>query len=267
MKMSSLAHASIQQLSLVDLSLHNSKVKAEHRYVMPPIPTERFIYITSGSVCFHLRDGQVSAGARDMVYLPKGTAYRSFWFERSTFVVVDLLLQDADGRDIQFADAPGVLFHDVHHVYDGLLAELGKMVKAKGPFDWLERLSLSFKLLCEIARDTNRSELDEKYSQIKQAVTYLEGNYTDDFTVDSLSKMCSLSAATFRRLFREWKGMSPVEYRNRLRITRAAELLKSGRYTVSEAAEQVGIRDIKYFGKLFKRYAGFNPGTLKKTVF
>ena len=58
--------------------------------------------------------------------------------------------------------------------------------------------------------------------------------------------------------------MSPVDYRNRLRIRKAAELLRTGRYTIGEAADQVGIQDIKYFGKLFKRYTGFNPGALKK---
>jgi len=76
--------------------------------------------------------------------------------------------------------------------------------------------------------------------------------------------VCFLSPASFRRLFLECKGMSPGEYRNRLRIRRASELLKTGAYTVSEAAEQVGIGDIKYFGKLFKRYTGLTPGTIKK---
>ena len=32
---------------------------------------------------------------------------------------------------------------------------------------------------------------------------------------------------------------------------------------VTEAAEQVGINDLKYFGKLFKRYAGVTPRTIK----
>ena len=62
----------------------------------------------------------------------------------------------------------------------------------------------------------------------------------------------------------ECKRVTPEEYRNRLRIRRASELLKTGKYTVAEAAEQVGIRDIKYFGKLFRRYTGINPSPLKK---
>jgi len=265
MKMDSLAYASIDQLTLVNLRLEPCSVQAMHRYVMEPAPVERFIYITRGEVCFSLESGALHAGALDMVYLPRDTAYHSRWQTASDFIVVDLLLRDGEGQDIRFGDCPSVLFHDTHRVYDGLLTELAAKAVAAGPFDWLERLSLCFKLLCNMARDTNREELDENQQKIKEGLSYLESNYILDFPVEKLADICNLSSASFRRLFQLCKGMSPVEYRNRLRMTKAAELLRTGRYTVSEAAEQVGIPDVKYFGKLFKRYLGANPGTIKKS--
>ena len=265
MKMDALAYAPIHQLSLINLQLKSCRVPAAHSYTMPAPPVERFVYITRGSVCFFLNNCRLEAKAWDMVYLPGGTAYRSKWLEASEFIVVDILLRSGDGQDIRFGDSPCVLFHDSHHVYEGLLGELGQKAEATGPFDWLERLSLTFKLLCEMARDTNGQELDEKYRRIQPALTCLDNNYTEDHSVEMLAKMCALSPASFRRLFLECKGVSPVENRNRLRIRKAAELLKTGSFTVGEAAEQVGIGDIKYFGKLFKRYAGITPGALKKS--
>ena len=264
MKMESLAYASVDQLKLNKLRLESCSAKAMHKFVMEPTPVERFVYITRGSVCFHLADGTLQAGARDMIYLPRDTAYHSLWHTSSNFVVVDLLLQDGGGQDILFGDHPCVLFHDTHLVYDGLLAELADKADATGPFDWLERLSLCFKLLCHMARDTNRHESDTALSKIQRGITYLENNYCSDFSVDVLADICNLSVSGFRRIFLECKGMSAVEYRNRLRIQKASELLRTGRYTVSEAADQTGIRDVKYFGKLFKRYTGTNPGTFKK---
>lgn len=263
MKMETLAHASINQLSLINLRLEPCEVPAQHRFEMQPAPVERFVYIMEGTACFYLSGGVLRADSRDMVYLPRDTAYHSKWLSDARFMVVDLLLRDAEGQDIRFGDAPSVLFRDSHCVYDGLLAELAEKAEADGPFDWLERISLTFKLLCEMARDTNRAELDETYGRIKQAVSYIESNYAEDFSVEMLARLCFLSTASFRRLFVSCKGVSAVEYRNRVRIRRASELLKSGKCTVGEAAEQVGIRDIKYFGKLFKRYTGQNPGTLK----
>lgn len=265
MKMEALAHASISQLALISLRLESCHVRQAHQYRMLPAPVERFVYITQGSVSVFLQKGQLHAGARDMVYLPRDTAYISKWQENASFVVVDILLRDAGGQDIHFGDAPSVLFCDTHHVYDGLLAELADKAAADGPFDWLERISLSFKLLCEIARDTNRQELDAQYRRIRPALTCLESNYAANVSVEALAKMCSMSTTSFRRSFLACKGMSPVDYRNSLRIRRASELLKTGSYTVAEAAEQVGIGDMKYFGKLFKRYTGLTPSALKRS--
>lgn len=264
MRMDALAHAPIHQLALISLKLLPCEVVRGHRHEMPPAAEERFVYITQGRVSFFLENERIEAGVRDMIYLPKATTYISSWQEESHFVVVDMLLRDAEGQDICFGDAPRVLFNDAHCVYDGLLGELASKAEAEGPFDWLERISLALKLLCEMARDTNRTEMDEKYRRIMHGVTYMESNFASDFSVDDLAKMCAMSAASFRRLFFECKGMSPVDYRNSLRIRKASELLKTGRYTVSEAAEQVGVGDIKYFGKLFKRYTGLSPGVLKK---
>ena len=262
--MNALAHASIDQLSQVNLRVEPCLVNASHTFEMSPSPVERFVYIIHGNVCFSFSEETLTAGSRDMIYLPRDTAYRSYWLENAGFMVVDLSLRDSTGQDIRFGDHPCVLFHDTHRVYDGILKDLAEKADAKGPFDWLERLSLCFRLLCDVARDTNKEELDEDRSLIKEGVDYLERNLTGDCSVDSLAEMCNLSASSFRRIFLKTKGMSPVEYRNRLRIRKATELLKSGNCTVGETAEQVGIPDIQYFGKLFKRYTGMNPSVLKK---
>lgn len=264
MKMEALAYTSVDQLTLDSLRLESCSVKAMHKYIMAPAPVERFVYIVRGEVRFFLTEGSLQAGARDMIYLPRDTAYHSQWYTNADFVVVDLLLRDGTGQEIRFGDAPCVLFHDTHCVYDGLLRELADKADVNGPFDWLERMSLCFKLLCNMARDTNRNELNEALSRIQKGITYLENNYSSDFAVDILAGMCNLSLNSFRRIFLACKGMSPVEYRNRLRIRKATELLRTGRYTVAEAAEKTGIRDVKYFGKLFKRYTGLSPGAMRK---
>ena len=265
MKMNALAYASVNQLALIDLRIEDCKVSHLHKYVMQPAPIERFIYITGGSVVFHLENKDLQARAGDMVYLPGETAYHSLWQEDSEFMVIDLLLHDSEGQPIRFEDAPGVLFHDIHGTYRGLLEELAAKADGSGPFDWLERLSLSFRLLCEMARDTNRTQLQEHTRRIKVGLRYLENNFASDFPVEKLAETCCLSVGSFRRSFAECMGMSPVEYRNRLRIRKATALLKTGDYTVGECAEAVGIHDIKYFSKMFKRYAGVTPRVIKRS--
>lgn len=266
MKMDDLAYAAVERLAVVNLRIECCSVSQSHRYMMNPEPTERFVYITKGNVRFFLGDAELCASTRDMVYLPRNTGYNSEWVEKSDFVVVDLALSDADGREISFGEGPSILFCDKFCVYDGLLRELADKTQDNDPFNWLERTSLCLKLICEMARDTKQRESDGKYSSIKNAITYIESNFAKDFPIDDLAKMSYLSSANFRRLFFECKGMSPVDFRNTLRIRRGAELLKSGKYSISEVAEKVGVGDVKYFGKLFVRYMGTTPGTFKKEM-
>lgn len=265
MKMNALVHASINQLSLIDLRIQQCSVKEQHQYIMEPSKIERFVYVTDGDAHFHFGADTLNVTSLDMVYLPCETAYRSEWLRDSKFMVIDLILHDIDGRPIHFEETPSILFHDTHNTYNGLLKELADIAAANGPFDWLERLSLSFKFLCGIARDTNKTELNRRLIKIKPGLTYLEHNFAEDFPIDTLAKMCCLSVGSFRRSFVSCMGISPVEYRNKLRIQKAMELLKSKQYTVGEAADAVGFHDIKYFSKVFKRYTGTLPGTIKKT--
>lgn len=264
MKMKDLAHTCMNQLSLLELRIVSFAYPAPHRYVTYPRPVDRFVYITKGKANFFVGNQQICAQAEHMVYLPGETAYRSQWVEDSAFMVVDLLIHNAEGQPIRFGEAPGILFRDSHGTYRGLLEELAAKSDADGPFDWLERLSLSFKLLCEMARDTNRSELDEQNRKIQAGLVYLQNNFTEDFSIDRLAQMCCLSIGHFRRIFSECLGMTPVEYRNKLRIRKAVDILKTGMFSVSEVAEMVGISDMKYFSKLFKRYAGVSPSVIKK---
>jgi len=54
-------------------------------------------------------------------------------------------------------------------------------------------------------------------------------------------------------------GMSFSEYRGRLRIDKAKELLRRTRLSATEVARRVGIADQSNFGKLFKKFEGLSP--------
>ena len=60
--------------------------------------------------------------------------------------------------------------------------------------------------------------------------------------------------------------MSPVTYKNYLRIKKAKELIESGEYNVTEAAIAVNIPDICYFHKLFKKFYDAAPGKFLSKV-
>lgn len=126
--------------------------------------------------------------------------------------------------------------------------------------------ALFFDILMNIALENTRNDIKNIDRSIYKGILFLENNYMEDISVKELAKMSNMCETGFRAKFHKIKGMSPVEYKNYLRIKRGAELLRNDDYTVSSVAETVNIPDICYFSKLFKRYMGVSPREYKSSV-
>lgn len=110
------------------------------------------------------------------------------------------------------------------------------------------------------------SSNSENVSVLRDAVQYLEEHYAENFKMSFLAEKFNLSESHFRKLFREFTGLSPIEYRNGLRIEHAKELLSQNTASVSEVALAVGIEDQFYFSRIFKEYEGISPIQYKKSI-
>ena len=101
---------------------------------------------------------------------------------------------------------------------------------------------------------------------LKDAVRYLEEHYWENFKMSFLAEKFNLSESHFRKLFKGFTGLSPVEYRNGLRVEHAKELLSRNTASVAEVARAVGIEDQFYFSRIFKEAEGVSPLCYKKRL-
>ena len=102
------------------------------------------------------------------------------------------------------------------------------------------------------------------FSLLRQAVKYIEEHYAENFKISFMAEKFNMSESYFRKLFRDFTGLSPVEYRNGLRVEHAKELLSRNAVSVSEVARAVGIEDQFYFSRIFKEQEGVSPLHYKK---
>ena len=102
-------------------------------------------------------------------------------------------------------------------------------------------------------------KLPSKYKRLQPALSTLVQDYRSNEKIAYYAALCDMSEAGFRRLFREYMGASPVEYRNALRLQEARALLHSGEYNVSEAAEAAGFTNLSFFIRLYKKKYGYTP--------
>lgn len=69
-----------------------------------------------------------------------------------------------------------------------------------------------------------------------------------------------MSVATFRRHFRAATSMTPIEFRQQIRLRQARVLLANGRTTVAEAGHLVGYESPSQFTREYRRTFGRPPG-------
>ena len=103
------------------------------------------------------------------------------------------------------------------------------------------------------------SSLPTKFQRLRPALERMEEHFQEKDTVAQWALLCEMSEVHFRRVFRDYTGQGPVEYRNRLRLERARELLQSGEYNVSEAAFACGFSNLSFFIRLYKKRFGNTP--------
>jgi transcriptional regulator GlxA family with amidase domain len=106
---------------------------------------------------------------------------------------------------------------------------------------------------------------EKKTSQVSPAVLFINENPEKDPSVKDLAMLCRLSESHFRRLFISETGVSPLKYKNGIRISRACDYLTSHMLPVSRVAEIMGFDTLYSFSKFFKNEMGISPLKYVKT--
>ncbi|MFD0692672.1 response regulator [Paenibacillus sp. GCM10027628] len=92
---------------------------------------------------------------------------------------------------------------------------------------------------------------------------YINEHFSEDITILGLSKRFNLNPNYVSQLFRKELDKTFTEYMTGLRMSRAAELLKTTSIPINEIADQVGFKDYFYFSKMFKKIIGSPPRTYR----
>jgi DNA-binding response OmpR family regulator/two-component sensor histidine kinase len=100
---------------------------------------------------------------------------------------------------------------------------------------------------------------------IKEITSVIIENISNvDFKVDMLANLVGLSRSQLYRKTVSVLGESPNDYIKTLRLQQAIEMLKTGRYRISEIAYEVGFSDPGYFSSCFFEKYGIKPSEYSK---
>lgn len=106
----------------------------------------------------------------------------------------------------------------------------------------------------QISRQRRRIEA------LENARTAIEASLGDDVPMAMFAKVAGFHPDTFARLFRTQYGVTPVTYRMRARLERAArDLAENPKKSIRAVASELGFGNVSHFYREFHRHFGATP--------
>jgi AraC family transcriptional regulator len=96
--------------------------------------------------------------------------------------------------------------------------------------------------------------------RVEQVIFLLKQDLAHPPSLEELGKKIGCSHFYLSRIFSAQTGQTITQYLRRLRMEKAAELLRSGEYNVTEAALEVGYASPSHFSQAFHEAFGCCPG-------
>lgn len=87
-----------------------------------------------------------------------------------------------------------------------------------------------------------------------------------ELVVDDLVRELAVSRSVFFKKLKTLTGLAPIEFIKQMRIKRAAELIETGEFNMTQISYMVGINDPRYFSKCFKAQVGMTPTEYREKV-
>lgn len=222
-------------------------------------------YVLRGRELFHL-DRDITACEGSFVFFRPGEPQRHVYIGEGTgeFYYVhfnapaDFDLFGLESSRVYDA-SPSV------EICDSFEAVIGELQMKQTAYEKV-CVSRLFYIISLLVRRTEKEAAagHEYFDKIYYVIQKMSTEYRDACTLDEYAEMCNLSKFHFLRMFKEITGASPIEYRNRIRIEHAKELLLYTNTPVGEIAAEVGYSSDTYFCDAFKTAVGVSPSVYRK---
>ena len=119
---------------------------------------------------------------------------------------------------------------------------------------------------CALCESLKTNQAGSEHSVVGRLIQYINEHLDEDVSHNAIAAKYRIHPGYMSRLFKQEMGETLSEYLLRMRIERAAALLKEGQYKIGDIAGMVGYSASSYFSIMFKKYTGFSPREYSQRV-
>jgi YesN/AraC family two-component response regulator len=103
------------------------------------------------------------------------------------------------------------------------------------------------------------------FDKMSAVLKYIEDNTSHHITVEELALIAHFQPNYFIKVFKNFTGLSPIQYINRHRLEKAVHLLTFTNLSISSIADSISL-ELAYFSRMFKEHSGYAPSTYRELI-
>lgn len=233
-----------------------------------PKPSHTLLWFKNCNAKITNSNGEILFAEKNQVaFMSKGIEYTVHFFDtapnQDDSIVLHFQLKNTRGEEITPTLSPQICIKSVSPAL-ALTIETAAEEFNKNIVCIPIITSAIYQILGLVCQRQRKRVVSHKFKYISEGIELLENN--SDKTLNEIAKICGVSEGYFRKLFREYSGENPIEFRQKHRIEKAKQLLLLDTHTIGEIAEELNFSDIYHFSKTFKRITGLSPQKYVKQV-
>ncbi len=240
----------------------------------PPFFPDQFHWHESIEVLYVLDGSFTVLGGRETIKAHKGDVVvvnsneLHAVYSQDRHAVYHCLIVDKSFCDELLLDPSSVWFEPCSHspeagrIFDAIAEE----TRSRPPLyklnvsAYVQQLLVHLYRHCLVGGTAERPpEDDRKVALVKAVIAYLRAHFREEITMEQIGGALGFSKFYLCHAFRDVTGSTVVDTLNSIRCAYALQMLSTGRYTVSECAEQCGFSTLSYFSRTYRRYRGCTP--------
>lgn len=219
-------------------------------------PSLSLLAVIKGEYHYYFQDKTIIVKPGNVLFLPKTSAYKYIITSKDTYtmqITFDLYPEELLNL---LPKCPTILDQ---HISNQIVLSFPKLInyfRNGNGYSTIMISSILFDFLANMIKET----ATPPYSlQLMPAIKYLEKNRNDNFPITYLADLCHISSSQLRRLFIKETGVSPLDYKNQLRMNEAFKLLKYSDLNITEISNVLQFDTLYAFSKFFRKQTGISP--------
>ncbi len=219
-------------------------------------------YVTEGKGYLELNDKKYEVVKGDMFFLPEGQTCKYYGDRENPYAYYWVAFQGKYAEHLLkrcniTTDNP-VMHLNNRHVEKQFELMFKNMRQHKLPAI-LMVLSHLYALFSILIKSSYADKTISGHYLIEEAISFMDHHYCESFTVNNLCKHLGCDVSHFIKIFKMYQGISPKEYLESLRLTRAKFLLKENKLTILQISDSLGFNDYSSFFRWFRNSTGRTP--------